>query len=231
MKWYFKNHPSYKYEENLKYRKWISEKYKFDLKNYINQIKSWNILEIWTWIWNFAYFCDEIWTKKYTWIDIDDYFFNFHRKEFKKYNFVKDSFQNFLNTNKDYDMVFTSHLFEHLNKKERIEIINYIYKWLKKWWIWINYMPNADSSLIVWFWRWWDVTHTTIYNKVSFQQLINQSWNDFSNIKHLNINIWQNFIKRMIHKIFLFFSKIYYIWMWRNFPEIYTWEIISILKK
>jgi len=128
-------------------------------------------------------------------------------------------------------MVFTSHLFEHLNKKERIEIINYIYKWLKKWWIWINYMPNADSSLIVWFWRWWDVTHTTIYNKVSFQQLINQSWNDFSNIKHLNINIWQNFIKRMIHKIFLFFSKIYYIWMWRNFPEIYTWEIISILKK
>lgn len=228
---YFKNHPSYKYDESLTYRESFLDKYYYDLKEYVSYIKDWNILEIGTWIWNFTYFCNKIWVSNYTGIDIDDYFFKYHIKDFSNYRFIKSRFQDYLDENKKFDIIFTSHVFEHLDEKERVEMINYIHNSLNNWWIWINYMPNADSSLLVWFWRWWDITHKTIYNKTAFLQLVSQSWKSFSNILHFNTFIWYNFIKRWIHKIFLSITKIYYLWMGRVFPEIYTWEIISILKK
>lgn len=228
---YFKNHPSYKYEENLKFRDGLVKKYNYDLQDYLSSISKWKILEIATWIWNFAYFCHKLWVENYTGIDIDDYFFQFHKKEFWNYEFVQSKFQDYLDWTKKYDVIFTSHLFEHLDEKERVEIIHHIHNSLNNWWIWVNYMPNADSVIEATAWMYIDITHHRVYNTHSFSQLINYSWVYFSEIKNLNAFIGCSFIKRLIHNFFLIMTKIYYLWMGRNFPAIYTWEIISILKK
>jgi hypothetical protein len=75
-------------------------------------------LEIWCWIGNFAYFCNKIWVKDYTWIDIDDYFFENNKKDFQNYKFIKSTFQKFLNLQQynTIDIIFTSHILEHLNE-------------------------------------------------------------------------------------------------------------------
>lgn len=229
---YFKNHPWYQYEQNIKLRDHIVTKFNKELYNYVPKLKSWKILEIWVGIGNFAHYCHLINTQAFTWIDIDDYFFSYHRQEFPKFNFVKARFQDFLkNINEEYDVVFTSHLFEHLDEIERVEIIQYINQALKKWWIWINYMPNADSVLRSNLWMYNDITHFRIYNDNSFLQVVGESWVHFSEIIHLNNYIWYGFFKRFVHKISLFFTKLYFLSQWIAFPKIYSFEIFSILKK
>jgi hypothetical protein len=230
---YFKTHTMYNSKNTIN-KNWIIKKYKLDLKKYLWHFtpKS-NILEIWSWAWNFAYFCQSMWVKNYTWIDIDDYFFEENKKEFPNYKFEKIKFQNFLSTKHlQYDVIFTAHVFEHLDETERIEIIKWIYFWLKNWWIWINYMPNADSFIFADHLRYWDITHKNIYTTEAFEQLLNISQIDYS-IEHLNIYIYVNkwLFWRMIHKFFVFITRIYYMWMWLYLPEIYTWEFINIITK
>ena len=229
---YFSTHPWYSQWIDIQSLENYKKKYSKELSNYINIIKNWSILEIWSWQWKFAYFCDKIWVKDYTWIDIDDYFFNDCKCFSPNFNFIKTEFSSYLNGNiNKFDVIFTSHLLEHLDNCERENLILWINKWLKKWGIWINYMPNADSVIMVWFGRYNDITHKTIYNPNSFEQLINLCPVEFT-VEHINPYIWlSNFIFRIIHLLALFFTKIYYLSMWSIFPKCYLWEFISVLKK
>ena len=231
---YFKHHKQYQESINNKQRIFdnMEVQYRRELQEYLYKFKDARVLEIWSWMWKFTYFCDKIWVKDYTGIDIDDYFFDENKKDFSNYNFIKIWFQEYLSKHKnEFDIIFVSHVFEHLDEKERIEMIENIYNWLKKRWIWINYMPNADSTLRVWNLRWTDITHKTIYNDNSFSQVVYDSKCDFE-IGNFNTYVGsKNIFRRVIHLIFLFFTKIYYLWMWQCFPQIYTFEIISILTK
>lgn len=180
----------------------------------------------------FANFCYKIGVKNYTGIDIDDYFFDECRDEFPSYKFINTSFQKYLeNRENEFDIIFTSHVFEHLDEKTRVEIIENIYSSLKKNGKWINYMPNADAILWVWIWRWSDITHKTIYDDISFSQVINSSNANFV-IENYNHYIWvKSKLRRIIHLMFRFFTKIYYLWMGHKFPEFYTREFINVLTK
>jgi len=196
--------------------------------------KDLKVLEIWVWNWDFACFCEKKWIKDYTWIDIDDYYFNELRKKFVKYSFIKANFQDYLVDKEEfYDIVYISNVFEHLNEIERKSMIKLVYSSLKKWWKWINYMPNADSVILLGHTAFWDVTHYRVYNTTSFEQIIKMNWINFYKITHKTLCIWcDNMIKKIIHWIFIFLSKVYYLWMWTSaFPKIYTWEFISILEK
>lgn len=178
MEEYFKTHLWYK--NSLKNRKkefqWMHFQYKKDLKDYLNKLPTSKILEIWCWDWKFAYFCNKIWVKSYIWIDIDDYFFELCKKEYPNYKFIKESFQNYLRENEnEFDIIFVSHVFEHLDEKERIEMIESIYWWLKKEWVRINYMPNANNFLYASSIRYWDITHKTIYTENSFSQTVHST--------------------------------------------------------
>ncbi len=229
---YFRNHPWYNQEVQKLHKNNFFIKYNSDLHQYVKDFnKDKKILEIWSGMWNFAYFCQTIWVKNYTWIDIDDYFFETQKYEYPNYIFLKESFQNHLENN-SYDIIFVSHVFEHLNEIERKEMINCIYNWLTSNWIWINYTPNADSILSSNRWRYTDITHYTMYNTMSFEQLCNSIlWEKPFSLQTINSHIGTNLSKRIIHKVFLLFTRIYYLGMWVEFPTIYTWEMINILRK
>jgi hypothetical protein len=236
---YFETHSIYNrnaYENHLKDRQIRFLKHKTNYwEKYLKYFnENANILEIWSWVWDFAYFCSQMWVKNYIGIDIDDYFFLRNKADFPKYKFIKTKFQDFLDKENNetiwYDVIYTAHVFEHLDEKERMEMIKIVYANLKKWWIWINYMPNADSTMFIARTRYWDITHKTIYNANSFTQLLNIAEIDYE-IEHFN-SIPLTFLRRFIHRIFTFFTNIYFLWMTGEpMPKIYTLEMFTILTK
>ena len=231
---YFKSHIWYQKASNNKNKVFNGTylQYKKDLEKYLDKFHNAKVLEIGSWMWKFANFCNKIWVKDYTGIDIDDYFFEENKKDFPNYNFKKTWFQEYLKIHKnEFDIILVSHVFEHLDEKERVEMIESIYWGLKENWIWINYMPNADNFLRLWMCRYWDLTHKYIYTDISFNQIIKSTQCDFE-IENLNIYIWaKNFFRRSIHLFFRWITKIYFLGMWQIFPEFYTWEFINILTK
>lgn len=231
---YFKSHIWYQKAYNNKNKVYNATylQYKKDLEKYLDKFHNAKVLEIWCGMWKFTNFCSKIWVIDYTWIDIDDYFFEENKKDFPKFNFIKIWFQEYLKIHKNkFDIIFVSHVFEHLDEKERIEMVESIYWGLKENWIWINYMPNADSTLKVWNWRWTDITHKTIYNDMSFAQVVYGCNCNFK-IENYNTYIWvKNFFRRSIHLFFRWITKIYFLGMWHIFPEFYTWEFINVLTK
>jgi hypothetical protein len=93
-------------------------------------------------------------------------------------------------------------------------------------------MPNAESITSASMWRYCDITHRIVYTDKAFEQLLN-TVNIVYNIEHLNIYIyaWRGIFWRLVHKLFVFITKVYYMWMWVNFPKIYTREFISVITK
>ena len=210
----------------------VYPQYKKDLEKYLGKFSNAKILEIWCGVGKFTYFCEKIWVNDYTGIDIDDYFFEYNKKDFPNYKFIKIWFQEYLNKHKDeFDIIFVSHVFEHLDEKERVEMVRSIYDWLKENGIWINYMPNADNFLWAWSLRRGDITHKTIYSDISFGQVVNSTNLPFE-IENFNTYVWvESRFRRIIHIIFRYFTKIYFVGMGKRFPNLYTWEFISVLTK
>ena len=229
---YFTNNPAYKNLWGLKESdfKYLIEKSEKEIWGFLN--KDLEILEIGFWAWGFTEVCRNKWIKNYTWIDIDWFFLNDLQKKYPKYKFNIISFWDFLKDKKEkYDLVYMSHVFEHLNEEERESCIKLIYQSLKKWGIWINYMPNCESIIEASKHRYFDLTHKTSYCPNSFEQLLNENIKNYK-ITHLNSHVWTwIFFKRLVYLFFLNLTKIYWKWMWRSFPKINTWEFISIIQK
>lgn len=235
---YFKNHPLYiNQTQNIKrIRMNFFDKYKNELGEIFKRLhKNSKILEIWFGQWNFIHFCKEQWFENYTWIDIDDTFIKQHEKEFKNYKFFNADIIDFLNNNKWFDVIFMSHVFEHLDEKEANQAIMLLYSSLKEWWYWINYMPNADAYLNASTLRYIDITHKKLYNPNSLEQIILTNNVKFDKIQYFNtlpaINPYIKLLFKIIHPIFLRATKIYFYGMWFSFSKIYTSEILSIAKK
>lgn len=228
---YFKNHPGYTNSQN---KDSLSEnkinQFDKEISYFLWTNKDAQILEIWFWSWIFAKYCKSKGFINYTWIDIDDYFIKNLKEKCLGYDFFISSIEDFLKERENnFDIIYMSNVFEHLDKNQRESCINLLNKSLKEHWLWINYMPNADAILWVGTGRYTDITHFTIYNSNSFEQLLNGS--TFSEIKHLNQQIWNTLFKKYIHNFFLFLTRIYFLSMWFTFPSIYTGQILSIIKK
>lgn len=192
------------------------------------------ILEIWYWSGTFASYCYNKWFTNYVWVDLDDSFAEHNKNKFPNYNFLQWDINNFLSNWDKYDIIFMAHVFEHLNKDQADETVKLIYKSLNEWWVWINYMPNADSLRAPTL-RYNDITHKTIYNANSFLQIILSNDINYSQINNKNTIAAVSKISRtmfkIIHPIFVLLTIIYYLWMWVMFPKIYSSEMLTIMKK
>lgn len=191
------------------------------------------VLEIWFWPGSFSSFVFATNPKThYTGIDIDDSFVDINSAAFPGFKFLCARFQDFLrDTSDEYDYICAFHVFEHLDEIERREFLECVHRALKPGWEFINFMPNADSILETSHLRYVDITHKTSYCAWSFNQLVNCLGIPFASANHYNTYLWRSVIKRMIHQIFLFMTKVYFMGMWANFPKIYTQELISVYRK
>ena len=230
---YFSQHPFYlEAAKNIgSFSSIIYKKTDCEIGKYFNS-KDLKVLEIGFGLWNFAYYCDQKWISYFEGIEIDYTFGPDLQKLFPDYKFIKANFEEYLNKyDHTYDIIFMSHVFEHLSMEEANNLITLVSTSLKKGGIFINYTPNAASILQSTYWRYCDLTHTTVYCERSINQLILNNWAIFSAIEHKNEVLGINIIKKIIYWFFILLTKIYYkgMGLWR--PPVYTWQLITILKK
>lgn len=235
---YFKNHPMYRksIEWNSNSSEYVFLKFQSEIGHLFKQRnRDISILEIGLWNGDFANFCFKNKFINYTGVDIDDTYISQLKSKYSNYSFIVSDIAIFLeNNNVQYDIIFMSHVFEHLPEDVANQSTKLIYQKLNEWWYWINYMPNADSMKACAL-RHIDVTHQTIYNTNSLEQRLFMNDANFLEVNHFNtlpaIHPVIKSVFKIIHPIFLVFTKIYYFGMWLTFPKIYTSEILSIMKK
>jgi len=226
---YYKNHWWYKYwdyNEFTNIHKYLKSNFWLILWN----LKDKNILDIWCWLWTFTSFCYMNGVQNYTWIDLDNYSINFSKEKYPNYNFIHWDILNNKDILNKYDIIFLSHVFEHIDLKDAEILSELIFRLLNKWWYWLNIMPNAWFIFSNYF-RYWDITHKILYTDNSFNQILLKSWFNIENILHRNDILWQGFIKRIaLNYIWKFFYKIFILLIYPDI-RIYTPTIISIIKK
>lgn len=193
-----------------------------------------NILELWSWQGKFAYYCKKKWFKNYIWFDLDENIINHTQKILPDYTFTNEDVLKHLKNNKNkYDIIFISHVFEHFTLEEWKKLSWLIHWSLKKWWKWINIMPNAWSLFFSWYWRYNDITHKILYTENSFNQiLLNHFEKDKVEHKNSEFLPWKNNLKNYVIKHALM-PIILYIIRLLQFPieKIWTFEMISKIKK
>ena len=178
----------------------------------------------------FSNYCDKLWFKNYIWFDLDDNMTQKTQKIFPNYKFYSKDIFDFLNSQKNaFDVVFISHVFEHLEEERACEISKLIYESLKLWWIWINTMPNAEAPYTSQ--RYLDVTHKKIYSSNSFSQILLEIGFEKNNINHYEQVLGNNIIIRGIMKIFKYFHKAFLLSAGIYPPKIFTQNIFTIAKK
>lgn len=229
---YYEYHIWYKNQNNNSY---LINYYKKNLKELFSKpnVNKLKVLEIWCWKWVFSQYCESIWIKEYYWFDLDENIILENNKTFlnnKWFIFSSDNVIDFLNSNKDFDIIFMSHVFEHLDSDESKMYINKIYKSLIKNWVYINIMPNAWSLFSSTIQRYSDNTHKTLYTDNSFNQVLLWWWFIFENIKHKNSKSWP-ILLRYIRIIIKYIIKLFIKFMWYSTSNIDTLEMITFAKK
>lgn len=222
-----------RFVQNVKYR--IDSHIKSILKD--KDKSNIRVLDIWCGQGYFAEYCKNIWVKYFTGFDLDNHIIDYCKKILPEYIFSAGDIHEHLLQNKDtYDIVFMSHVFEHITLDKVDNMIQLIYSSLNQWWIWINIMPNAGSLFMWTYGRYIDLTHIKIYDHNSFSQLLmsNNIW--IENIKYYNY--YNPTILKTNSRIFMFWTKIFSYFFkiiislaWYPTSHIHTFEILTIITK
>ncbi len=216
----------------------LQSSYKISLKSLKNNIGKYmnildrniNILEIGSWTWGFANYCNTLWFKNYIWFELDKNMVQRTKMIFPNYVFNTTDVFEFLHYKKNtFDLVFISHVFEHLEEDKAIEISQLIYDSLTQWWIWINTMPNSETPYVSQ--RYIDITHKKIYCSNSFSQILLEVGFKEEKIIHKEQFIWNNIITTIMLKIMKIFHKLFLLSAWIYPPKIFTQNFFTIAKK
>lgn len=230
---YFNN----QYWNSIKVENYYNDYYIYTDKSiwdlFKNMDKNIKILDLWCWFWGFANFCYKNWFHNYTGIDLSSDELEIAKKNFPNYKFEHMNFFDYIESIQDNscDIIYLSHVFEHLTLEEWSKLIKIVFNKLNKNGLFINYQPNADSYFHWTSWIYVDITHERLYNIDSYRQLIKtEIWKSF-NLSFRNSYIWKNFIFNIIHKITKSFFEFFLLLMWYDKKPIYTMSFYSILRK
>lgn len=190
---YYATHTGY-IQASQKSRQYQVKGIRYRVHSHITSILQWkdintiNVLEIWCGQWYFAQYCKEIGIQSYIWYDLDSSIVEFCQKILPEYNFYSTDIYEHLSQNHDtYDIVFMSHVFEHIPLDQMPTLIPWIYNALKPGWARINIMPNAWSLFMGTYGRYNDLTHIQLYTENSFGQILMQNGIPMSKIRHHNV--------------------------------------------
>lgn len=231
---YYKHHDLYGNKEWFDEKEWVSLFQKFDA-NFWSILKTLDkntpILEIGCGQGYFAHYLKKLWFQNYTGFDFDEKVVVKNNQQIEWYKFYSTDVQQYLDENtNNIGMIFMSHVFEHLTKKDAMTLSEKIYTWLKPNGYWLNIMPNAGSLLWATYLRYTDVTHEILYNSNSFSQLLMASGFQKESIQHKN-KTTSNLVLNWGRKIIISFLRILIKILWYPADTIYTSEIVTIIKK
>jgi hypothetical protein len=186
-------------------------------------------LEVWCWQWKFAYFCQKMWIKDYTWVEYDNEMARIAKEKFKDYTIISwDIFEYFKKNDEKYDIIFLSHVFEHFDLDGWFKLANQIKEHLNEWWFWLNFMPNIE-----WLFagqKYWDITHKQVYSANAFNQVLLWAWFLREKIKHFNVHpnvgFWW-FIYKFVYPIRLALNRL----LLGGGVEYYTSSFLSVIQK
>jgi len=184
---YYKNHVGYLADSRESY---LMDYYN---KNFFKLFQSYdfekiNVLEIGCGKWIFALYCQSLGILNYAGFDLDGNIISQNlAKQLGngKYVFSNTDVLDFMKWKK-FDLIFMSHVFEHLTPDEADRYVVCIRDALETGGMYINVMPNAGSLFSSNLWRYADSTHKTLYTEVSFSQVL-LSWGfNWDSIEHRN---------------------------------------------
>lgn len=229
---YYHNHSQYNKIETILDKKKILE-YELNIWSFFRWIHSdIRVLEIGSGVGTFAMYCKKMNVKSYIWFDMDSEIVSVTQKNIPEYEFSdKDIFMYLQENKKTFDIVYMSHVFEHITNDKTHELATGIFESLKANWVWINIMPNAGSLFSAPFARYNDITHVSLYTYNSFNQILLPAWFLNENIHHKNAVIVGPIYLLIPHYIAISIMRIwvrlcgYYMW----WPD--TWEIYSFIYK
>jgi len=215
----------------IKYKldKEIKSTYLPSFKEYMPKDKNVQILDLGSGFGRFAYFCDLLGYKKYTGIDLSGGI-GICTKLFPDYKFIKDDFNNYLTASEEeFDVIFISHVLEHLKKDAMPDFLEKIRSKLKDNGIAIITVPNAAAYFGASGGRYIDFTHEIAFTPESLEEiLIAKSFKliQSSNIK-INVPLHKKFMHKIVKSLFELLIKI----LGYKIENIYTPAFFTVVKK
>ena len=231
---YYKNHGGYQNSEKASDRalEIRIRSLRANFQKLINPLnRNIRILEIGCGQWTFAEYLRREWFTDYTWFDFDSVAIDSNKNTFPGYQFSDGDVLEFLQNHGDtFDLIFMSHVYEHLTPEDGREMAEKIYHALKTQGIWLNIMPNAGSLFSSAFGRYADLTHKTLYSSGSMsQQLLNAGFQK-ENISHYNSTFPYIFFE-YYQRVVRFLARLLLRSLGYLNDAITTFEIVTIARK
>lgn len=192
--------------------------------------KNLKVLELGSGIGNFSYFVHKKGIKRYVGVDLSTDSVAYTKKKFPKFDFYKEDIIKFLKNNEEkFDVIYMSHVFEHLTLDEAKDFLKYLNDSLTDKGMYINVMPNPEAYFGATSSRYADVTHKMMYNTSALSQLLRHC--GYSKFYHFNSYIGKNWFEHTVHKIALKIFEFSIQLLGFSRAEVYTLNLNSVIFK
>lgn len=152
------------------------------------------------------------------------------KRIFKSYNFIqKDIFEFMDNTTEKFDVIYLSHVLEHIAKDKLFDFLGGIKKLLNDDGFLIIIVPNSGAYFHSGVARYVDITHEIGFTDKSLRQALILA--EYKNIDVNNFFGVGNFWLNILRKITLFFFETFIQVLGYEKQRVYTPSIMAIVKK
>lgn len=206
----------------------IDYNFKKFFKNKINKNSS--ILDLGCGYGSFLFFLQSHGYQTVTGVDISAEEIAICKKLFKSYTFHQADIHEYIHsTDKKFDVIYLSHVLEHIKKEDLFGFIDGIKNILTDDGFLVIVVPNSSAYFNAAANRYGDLTHEIGFTDISLRQMLMVA--EFKNIEIKNFlgvgNLWINAAR----KIALFFFEIFIQLLGYDKQGIYTPSLIAIIKK
>lgn len=179
---------------------------------------------------SFLYFIQSLNYMNVTGLDISTEELAVCKRIFKSYNFIQnDIFKYMDNTIEKFDVIYLSHVLEHIAKDKLFEFFDGIKKILNDDGYLIIIIPNSGAYFNSGVARYVDITHEIGFTDKSLRQALILA--GFRNIEVKNFYGVGNFLLNILRKIMLFFFEIFIQVLGYEKQDVYTQSLLAVIKK
>lgn len=192
--------------------------------------KNCNILDLGCGYGSFLFFLQSNGYNNVAGLDLSPEEIDICRRYFKSYRFYQEDIFKFINSTREkFDVIYISHVIEHIKKENLFEFLGGVKKILKDDGIFIIIVPNSGAYFNSAANRYGDLTHEIGFTDLSLRQALKVA--NFSNIELKNYTGVSNFGVKIIRRFSLFLFGIFVKILGYDKQEIYTPSILAIVTK